>query len=336
MKIIIPLAGHGKRLRPHTYSQPKPLLPVAGKAVLGHIMDELSVLDIEEIIFIVSDRGNQIEEYMKANYPQYTTRYALQDRMLGQSYGVNAARPYIEQGEVLIIFSDTVFKTDLASLSQVEADGVLHLREVPDPARFGVAVVNTEGFVTRLVEKPATPVSNLAIVGVYYFKEADRLFGAIEKQLNSGLQLNGEYFLADAITLLLEEGARFQARSLTLWEDCGTIPALLESNRHLLAAMPHVKEHSSPDYTVIPPVYIAPDAKIDRSIIGPYASIGSGVQVINSIVSDSIINDHSYITSSILTGSVIGRNTVITGKPKRLNIGDDCLLEFNFEAAGTD
>lgn len=331
MKIIIPLAGHGTRVRPHTYSRPKPLVEVAGKAVLGHIMDELVVLDIDEIIFIVSTQGDKIEEYMRANYPQYPTRCVVQDRMLGQSYGVYMARPYVEQGEVLIIFSDTVFKTDLATLSAEPADGVLHLREVPDPARFGVAVVGADGFVSRLVEKPTTPVSNLAIVGVYYFKDGKRLFGAIERQLNSGLQLNGEYFLADAITLLLEEGARFKARSLEMWEDCGTIPALLEANRHLLAARPAVQV-AAPEkpaaYTVVPPVAIAPDARIERSVIGPYASIGAGAQIFDSIVTDSIVHEKAHLEASLITGSVIGRNTRLKGNFKRLNVGDDCQVEL--------
>lgn len=330
MKIAIPLAGFGKRLRPHTYSRPKPLLEVAGKAVLGHIMDELAVLDIEEIIFIVSDKGDQIAVYMQDHYPQYPVRFVEQDRMLGQSYGVYTARPYIEAGEVLVIFSDTVFKTDLASLRAVDADGALHFWEVPDPARFGVGVVDQAGYVTRLVEKPTTPVSNLAIVGVYYFKDANRLFGAIEKQLSSGLQLNGEYFLADAITLMLEGGARFKARNLALWEDCGTIPALLEANRNLLR-LAAGSAGSGPDnraagYTVVPPVYIAPDAKIERSVIGPFASVGSGAYIVDSVVSDSIVHEKSQITASLLTGSVIGRNTTVTGRFERLNIGDDSQL----------
>jgi glucose-1-phosphate thymidylyltransferase len=343
VKLIIPLAGYGTRLRPHTYSQPKPLLHVAGKAVLGYIIDQLAALEVEEIIFVVSGRANQIEDYMRAYYPQYQIRCVEQTEMLGQSFGIYAARPYIDQGEVLIIFSDTVFKTDLASLPAVQADGVLHLREVPDPARFGVAVLDQDGFVSRLVEKPATPVSNLAIVGVYYFKEAKRLFSAIEKQLTGGQQLKGEYFLADAITIMLGEGARFQARSLELWEDCGTIPALLAANRHLLTAQAQAQasvaqtapEPALPDgYTVIPPVYIAPDARITRSVIGPYATIGAGVHISDCVISDSIIHEQSRLEASLLTGSVIGRKVVVRGRYQRLNIGDDCQLEADAPAPG--
>ncbi len=333
MKVIIPLAGYGTRLRPHTYSQPKPLLHVAGKAVLGYIMDQLMGLEVEEIIFVVSGRADQLKDYMQSYYPQYQMRCAEQTEMRGQSLGIYAARPYIEQGETLVIFSDTVFKTNLASLPAVQADGVLHLREVPDPARFGVAVVGPDGFVSRLVEKPVTPVSNLAIVGVYYFKEANWLFGAIEKQLKGGLQLKGEYFLADAISLMLGEGARFQTRSLELWEDCGTIPALLEANRHLLAApMPLAQPQPEPEsplerYLVIPPVYIAPDARITRSVIGPYATIGAGVRINNSVITDSIIHEQSCVEAALLSGSVIGRNVVVRGHYQRLNLGDDCQLE---------
>ncbi|MBN9391143.1 MAG: NTP transferase domain-containing protein [Chloroflexi bacterium] len=329
MKVIIPLAGYGKRLRPHTYSQPKPLVEVAGKAVLGHIIDELAVLDVEEIIFIVSHRGDQIADYMRCHYPMYRTRYVYQDRMLGQSYGIYQARPYIDTGEILIVFSDTVFKTDLASLSAVAADGVLHFWEVADPSRFGVGVLSEEGFVTRLVEKPPTPVSNLAVVGVYYFKNARQLFKALDKQMATGLQLNGEYYLADAINMLLEGGALFKARSLELWEDCGTIPALLEANRNLLKrrGQPFEGSFDRPTgYTIVPPVYIAPDAIIERSVIGPYASIGAGVRISDAVISDTIIHEDSQIEAALLTGSVIGRNATVTGKFQNLNIGDDCQL----------
>ena len=330
MKVIIPLAGYGTRLRPHTYSQPKPLLKVAGKAVLGHIIDQLAALTVEEIIFVVSSRGSQIEEYMKEYYPRYKTRYVEQDLMLGQSYGISFARPYVKPAEeVLIIFSDTVFKTDLASLGNVEADGALHLREVPDPGRFGVAVVDEAGFVTRLVEKPTTPVSKLAIVGVYYFKEASWIFNAIEKQLNSGHQLHGEYFLADAITLMLEEGAKLKARHLDLWEDCGTIEALLQANHNLLTCQAGVPEPAPPaNYTVIQPVSISPAAKIEGSVIGPYVTIGPGVEVINSVISNSIIHDKSRIEDAVLAGSVIGHNCFVRGLAQRLNIGDDSRLDL--------
>ncbi len=330
MKVIIPLAGFGKRLRPHTYSQPKPLINVAGKAVLGHILNELALLEVEEIVFIVSDRSTAVAEYMQTFYPHYRTRFVEQTTMLGQSHAIYLTRDAVGGGEILIIFSDTIFKTNLASLATVQADGALHLREVADPARFGVAIVNEAGFVTRLVEKPTEPVSNLAVVGVYYFKEASRLFQAIEKQIALDLRLAGEFFLADAITLLLEEGTRFQARNLELWEDCGTIPALLETNRRLLTLTENAASQL-PDpqggYLLIPPCYIAPDAKIERSVIGPYASIGPGVQISDSIVRDTIIQEKARLEASLITGSVIGRNATITNGFQRLNVGDDSQLE---------
>ncbi len=390
MKVIIPLAGYGKRLRPHTHSQPKPLVEVAGKAVLGHIMEQLAAVAVEEIIFIVSDRSVQIDEYMQAHYPRYATRYVTQSEMLGQSHGIYMARPYIEQGDILIIFSDTVFKTDLASLPAVTADGVLHLQEVADPARFGVAIVEPDGFVSRLVEKPTVPVSKLAVVGVYYFKQANRLFEAIENQMNSGLSLNGEYFLADAITLLLQGGTRFQARNLELWEDCGTIPALLEANRHLLAqhyplqsplysslpltnpaqslpatlsnpvasnpvligpgevdefqagnydragadfgANKDARDKAKTGYLVIPPVFVAPDAHIERSVIGPFVSVGSGVRIVDAVVQDSIVQANSHIEAVVVSGSVIGRNALVQGSFQRLNIGDDCQLDTSISS----
>ncbi len=324
MKIIIPLAGLGTRLRPHTYSKPKPLVNVAGKPVLAHILDELAVLDnVEEIIFIVGYLGDQIEKYVSKTYPQYKARYIEQKEMLGQAHAIYLAKEYITS-DILIIFADTIFSTDLTRLGQLPSDGVMYVKEVDDPARFGVAVLSDDNFITRLVEKPKTYISNLAIVGIYYFKDGNWLVRAIEAQIERKVQLGGEFFLADAISIMLEEGAKLNAFSLDVWEDCGKIDALLLTNRYLLAKNgKNATEATVTDSVIIPPVYIAPDAKISRSIIGPNVSIAAGVEIEDSIVRDSIISEKTQVKTSTLTDSVIGSNATVVGVFRRLNVGDN-------------
>ena len=323
MKLIIPMGGLGTRLRPHTYNRPKPLLDVAGKPVLSHILDEIGGLRIEEIIFITGEQGEQVKRYISKTYPQYRARFIEQKERLGQSHAVYLAKEAV-QGEVLIIFPDTLFRIDLTTLSSTEGDGVLHLMEVADPARFGVAVVNQNSWVSRLVEKPKEPISHLAVVGIYYFKQAEWLFRAIEKQMaaSSG-KLEGEFYLADAFSIMLLEGARLKAHMLEWWEDCGTIEALLHANRTLLTInSPKVTQLALKDNLVIPPAYIAPDARIRRSVIGPFASIGAGVVVSDAIIRDSIIGDGTEIERVLLENCVIGSNARVAGTFQRLNLGD--------------
>ncbi|NWJ47988.1 MAG: NTP transferase domain-containing protein [Chloroflexi bacterium] len=328
MKIIIPLAGLGTRLRPHTFSKPKPLVTVAGKPVLGHILDELAILDVEEIIFIVGYLGDQIEKYVSKNYPQYKARYIVQSEMLGQAHAVNLAQDYI-QGDVLIIFADTIFKTDLSLLKNLSTDGVIYTKGVEDPSRFGVTELDEHGIITRLVEKPTTFVSNLAVVGIYYFKKSEWLFSAINKQVERNIQLGGEYFLADAISIMIEEKAKFNAFTLEVWEDCGKIDALLLTNRYLLGKLSgefHKDEYH--DSVIVPPVYIAPDAKIERSVIGPYVSIAAGAEVIDSILRDCIINEKAVVKASTLSNSVIGSNASVAGTFHHLNVGDNSEIDY--------
>jgi glucose-1-phosphate thymidylyltransferase len=329
MKIIIPLAGLGTRLRPHTYSKPKPLVNVAGKPVLAHILDELNVLDIEEIIFIVGYLGDQIEKYVSKNYPQYKARYLVQAEMLGQAHAINLAREYIND-DVLVIFADTIFKTDLIRLKTLATDGVIYAKEVDDPARFGVAVLYENGIITKLVEKPKSYISNLAVVGIYYFKDGPGLFRAIDEQMRQNIQLGGEYFLADAISIMINQGAKFNAFTLEVWEDCGKIDALLLTNRYLLGQLGNgLNNGRYPDSVIVPPVYIAPDARIERSVVGPYVSIASGAEVSESILRDCIINEKAQVKASTLSDSVVGSNATVVGTFHRLNVGDNSEIDFS-------
>lgn len=330
MKVIIPLAGFGKRMRPHTWSKPKPLVNVAGKPVLGHILDKLADLDVEvdELIFIVGWLGDQIQEYYEASGYPYPARYVEQRELLGQAHAIWLAREYLA-GPVFIIFVDTIFEADLAGLEASGLDGILYVREVKDPRRFGVAVLDGEGRVTHLVEKPEGFADRLAVIGVYYVRDAAWLLRAIEELMARDMQTKGEFYLADAYTLMIQQGARFGVREVSVWEDCGTPQDVLMTNRYLLDHGQNTgKVATVLDSVVIPPVYIAPSAQVEHSIVGPYVTIAENSVVKQSIVRDSIIDEGAYIDDTMLDRSLIGKDAVVRGRYRVLNVGDSSQVDF--------
>ena len=329
MKIIIPMAGFGTRLRPHTWSKPKPLVSVAGKTVLGHVLDMFAdVPYVEEIIFIVGYLGEQVEAFMAENYPETSTQFVVQEEMLGQSHALWLAREHL-QGPICMVFVDTLIETDLSGLAQEKADAVAWVKPVDDPRRFGVAEVDNKGFVRRLVEKPEDLSNNLALVGFYYFKEAERLVRAIEDQMESGTQLRGEFYLADAINVMLDQDMKMRIETVDVWKDCGKPDALLETNRYLLDNQRDNTQEASrrEGVIVIPPVFIHPSAEVSESVIGPHASIGPQCVIQRSIVSDSILEAGAHVQESILVESIIGREARVLGQSRRLNIGDDAVVD---------
>jgi glucose-1-phosphate thymidylyltransferase len=325
MKIVIPTAGLGTRLRPLTWSRPKPLLRVADQPVLGHVLDMFAALDrVDEIVFIVGYLGDQIERYVKQAYPDLNSRFVVQEEMRGQSHAIWLAREGLH-GPMLMAFVDTLIETDLAILNQDGLEAAAWVKEVEDPRRFGVAVLGDDGFVERIVEKPADTSNNLAVVGFYYFHEAEHLIDAIERQMDRGTQLGGEYYLADAINVMLEEGLRMQIERVGTWVDCGKPDALLETNQHLLK---HGRDNSAAAHRagvkIHPPVYIHPGAVIENSIIGPNVAIGDGCSIHRAVVQNAIIDDRSRIEAVTIADSIIGRDVNIIGREQTLslNIGD--------------
>jgi glucose-1-phosphate thymidylyltransferase len=330
MKVIIPLAGFGKRMRPHTWSKPKPLVNVAGKPVLGHILDKLADLDVEvdELIFIVGWLGEQIREYYEASDYPYPACYVEQKELLGQAHAIWLAREYLD-GPVLIIFVDTVFEADLSGLDTSGLDSMLYVKEVEDPRRFGVAILGDDGLVSGLVEKPDTFENRLAIVGVYYIRDGAWLTRAIEDLMAQDMQTKGEFYLADAFTVMLDQGARFGVREVTVWEDCGTPQDVLKTNRYFLEhGRDNGGEVASPDSVIIPPVYIAPSARVEHSIVGPYVTIAENSVVLRSIIRDSIVDEGVYIDDTMLDHSLIGKDAVVRGYYRVLNVGDSARLDF--------
>ncbi len=327
MKVIIPLAGFGTRLRPHTYSKPKPLVHVAGKPVLGHILDKLTGLDLEEVIFIVGYLGEQIKEYVDTHY-RFVARYVEQKELLGQAHAIWLAREHA-QGEVFIIFVDTIFETDLLAARAMDADGVLYVKEVEDPRRFGVAVVEN-GRIVRLVEKPTTDEHRLAVIGVYYIRDSQWLIRAIDELMARGIQTGGEYYLADALQLMIDQGARLVPQEVEVWEDCGKPETVLHTNRYLLSKLQDNGQKAKlVNSMVIPPVYIAPTARVENSVIGPYATIADHAYVCNALIRDSIIDEGAQICNTMLEGSLIGKNALVRGRYHRLNVGDSSQVDFS-------
>lgn len=325
MKAVILLAGLGTRLRPHTYSRPKPLVNVAGKPVLGHILDGMAEIQFDEIIFIVGYLGDQIEKYVTTQYPHIHARFVVQEEMRGQAHAIHLAKEYIDQ-EVLIIFGDTIWETDWTRLQRVESDGLIYCHEVPDPRRFGVVTLEN-GFVTRFVEKPQTPISNLAVVGVYYFKAWQKIMQAIEDVITLDIQTKGEYYLADAMQRMIEQGAKLEAERISVWEDCGTREAILHTNRYLLAKNGEASGDMEASQ-IIPPVHISAGAQVRRSIIGPNVSISEGAVIEDSILRDCIISEDAQVQNAMLEWSLIGSDARVRGAFERLNVGDSSEIDF--------
>lgn len=329
MKIVIPLAGFGKRLRPHTFTKPKPLVIVAGKPVLGHVLDMFEKLDnVEEIIFIVGHLGEQIEEYVRKEYPHINAHYYRQEELNGQSTALYLARERLH-GPMLMVFVDTIIETDLSALKHEQADAVTWVKPVEDPRRFGVAEVGPDGQVTRLVEKPQDKDNNLVVVGFYYFKEAEKLMAAITEQIERDIRTQGEYFLADAVNLMLARGLKMRVQPVEVWLDCGKTETVLETNRFLL-------DHGHDNHAsvrgdgsvIVPPVNIHPTATLRNSIIGPHTTLAADVVVENSIIRDSILDEGSVVEGALLAQSLIGRTARVSGRFRSFNVGEASEVGF--------
>ena len=324
MKVIIPLAGYGKRLRPQTWSKPKPLINVAGKPILGHILDRFARMqDVEDVVFIVGWLGDQIQDYVRANY-RFRDHYVEQTELKGQAHALYLAKEFLT-GPCIILFVDTLFEGDLSDLDRTGADIVGFVKEVDDPRRFGV-VVEEDGRVVRIIEKPEGFEHRKAVVGLYYVREGRELDSAIEYLLAHDIQTKGEYYLADAFQVMIDRGARFVSRPVSVWEDCGTPETVLHTNRYLLDHG-HAREVEATNAVLVPPVHIADGAVIEHAVVGPYATVAAGAVVRNAIVRDAIIDEGARVEDMLIEQSLVGRNTTLCGGFRRLNVGDDAVIE---------
>lgn len=319
MKAILPVAGVGSRLRPHTHTIPKALVHVAGKPILGHILDELIPVGVDEVVLVVGHLGSKIVDYVKNEY-DVKVQVVEQPKPQGLGHAIYLTRSVCEEDEpLLIVLGDTVFKADLSS-ALAQDWSAIGVYEVPDPRNFGV-VEQESGRITRLVEKPAEPKSNLAIVGVYYLTSSVRLYRALEEIIDRGIRTGGEIQLTDALQLMLEQGEKMRTFPIEQWLDCGSAENLLETNRRLL------QERAGPPPQIegaifIPPVSVAPTATVRHSIVGPYVSVADDAVIERSVVRNSIINQGAHVEDILLSDSIIGEKAGVGGNYTRLNVGD--------------
>ncbi len=331
--IAIPMAGLGTRMRPQTWSKPKPLIHLAGCTVLDFVIKQFHTLprfsDAQFVLILGPNQEKQVVPFVKNNYPEMDVKYVIQNNMRGQSDALYLAKEYL-QGPMLMSFSDTLIETDLSLLDEEPLDGIAWVKPVDDPRRFGVAEINSEDIIQRLIEKPKKMDNNLVVVGFYYFKNGSALMTAINQQMEQNISIKGEFFLADAINLMIENGAQMRVQPVKVWLDAGKPDAILHTNRHLLD-----NGHDNSDeaikretVSIIPPVYIHPQAEIRNAIIGPHTSIGKNAVIEDTIIRNSIVEQRATIKRMVLENSLIGRDAEVRGRAEVMNIGDNSWIEI--------
>jgi glucose-1-phosphate thymidylyltransferase len=331
MKVVIPLAGYGTRLRPHTYTRPKPLINIAGKPVLGHLLDKLGTLDVSEYIFIVGYLGDQIEEYITKNH-NVPAKYVVQHEMLGQSHAIYLAREHLTTDEpVFVVFGDHIFETGFDLIKEGNRDAVIYVKEVDDPRRYGVVMLDDQRHIVKIVEKPANPPTNLAVIGLYYINSGRKLIEAIERQIKEEKKTKNEYYIADALQNLIEEGLKLDVETVSNWLDCGNPESVLEANRYLLSegGKDNSNEVNFDNVIIIPPVRIDPSCVIKHSVIGPYVTISGRCKIEWSIVRDSIVGEEAEIQNMVLETSLVGQNAFVKGQFTSFNVGDSSSVRFS-------
>jgi glucose-1-phosphate thymidylyltransferase len=332
LKIVVLMAGYGTRLRPHTWSRPKQLIRLADKLVLDHLLDIFGTIPDSintEFIFVIGYLGNKIQDYMQSAHPDLRVRYVEQSEMRGQSHAVLLARQYLDC-PLLVIYADTLIKTDFSFIANETADAIAWVKSVPDPRRFGVASLGEDGWVTHLIEKPKDKDNNLVLVGCYYFQNPHTLLDGIEEQIQRNISLKNEFYLADAINVMLEHGLKMRTKSVETWLDAGTIDDVLSTNRYYLdhghASSNDTLAHNNS--VIVSPSFIHPTARVENSIIGPHAAIGANCTIQSSIIRDSIIDDGSMVSNAIMEHSLIGRDVKIHDRAGILNLGDQTELSL--------
>ncbi|MGA1583158.1 MAG: sugar phosphate nucleotidyltransferase [Saprospiraceae bacterium] len=331
MKAVIPVAGAGLRLRPHTYTQPKPLIPVAGKAIIAFIVEELERAGVQEFVFIIGYLGDKIRSFLDAQYPDLHKEFVVQNEPQGLGHAIWSARENILQtDEIIIVLGDTIFDVDLRQFLGLPYSG-LGVKVVDDPREFGVLEMGQDGFVSRVVEKPNIPKSNLALVGLYKIQEPTLLIDCLDGNIASDFRTHGEFQLTDGLMCMIEKGVRFSPFTVNNWFDCGKKEILLETNATLLAKRSHVHvgEHEFERSIIIQPVAIGNGCQISDSIVGPNVTIGDNARIHRSIVQDSIIGNYASIEEVVLKQSIVGSDASVKGLSQSLNIGDNTEIDFN-------
>lgn len=329
MKAIIPVAGAGTKLRPHTYTQPKALIPLAGKTILSINVDQLHEAGINEFIFIVGYLGEKIQDYVKSKYPDLICHFIFQNERKGTAHAIELTRKIVGEDELFIALGDTICEYDINAVL-ASPWSMLGVKKVDDPRNFGVAQINDKGFITNVVEKPSIPKSNMALVGLYKIKNSKVLFQCLEKIITNEIRSHDEFNLTDALECMIQGGEQFRSFKVENWFDCGKKESLLESNSILLEKFGGaIAESNKFENTIfIPPVSIADGCEIKNSIIGPHVAMGENTIVSYSIVKNCIIGSFSKLFDVVLEDSLIGSDTEIRGETRSLNIGDNTEIDL--------
>jgi glucose-1-phosphate thymidylyltransferase len=329
MKAIIPVAGAGTKLRPHTYTQPKALIPLAGKTILSIIIDQLEEAGITEFVFVIGYLGEKIQHYVQKKYPHLTCHFVQQNVREGTGHAILLTKKVVGDDEILIVLGDTICEGNIKELLASPVSQ-LGLKKVDDPRSFGVAELNDAGDIIRVVEKPQIPKSNLALVGIYKIKETDQLFDCLERNMIEHRRSHDEFQLTDALQCMIEHGVQFTPFKVSNWFDCGRKETLLETNAILLSKYKIPANPILPyeNAIIIPPVSIGEGCNIKNSIIGPNVAIGDNTVINYSIVKDSIIGSYSNLYEVVLKSSLIGSDANIRGLSQSLNIGDNTEIDL--------
>ena len=328
MKAIIPVAGVGTKLRPHTYTQPKALIPLAGKTILSITIDQLSEAGITDFIFIIGYLGEKIQDYVTENYPHLNSHFVTQSERHGTGYAIELTREIVGDDEILIILGDTIAEYDVKEILDAPSS-MLGVKKVDDPRNFGVAEIEDNGFISRVVEKPAIPKSNMALVGIYKIKESGFLFSCLST-IGETKTSYEEFSITDALDCMIQQGVKFKSFKVANWFDCGKKETLLQSNAILLKKFGvTIKEPNDFENTIIvPPVSIGEGCKIKNSVIGPNVAIGEHSTLNRAIVKDSIIGAYSNLLEIVLNNSLIGSDAEVRGVSRNLNIGDNTAIDL--------
>ncbi len=329
MKAIIPVAGAGTKLRPHTYTQPKALIPIAGKTVLRIIVEQLELAGISEFIFIVGYLGDKIQHYVRETFPHLNTAFVVQNERLGLGHAVLLTKELVAGDEMIIVLGDTICEYDVLEVLQSNTS-MLAVKKVDDPRNFGVAEVEEDGSISKVVEKPQIPKSNMALVGIYRIRESAMLFDCLQTNFQTGVKNRDEYSLTDALECMIAQGAKFQSFKVLNWFDCGNKESLLESNATLLKKFGTFisPDHRFENVIIVEPVSIGKNCEIKNSIIGPNVAVGDSTIIESSIIKESIIGSYADLFDIVLEESLIGSDTEVKGESRSLNIGDNTEIDL--------
>jgi glucose-1-phosphate thymidylyltransferase len=329
MKAIIPVAGAGKKLRPHTYTQPKALIPIAGKAVLGIIIDQLQKEGITEFVFIVGYLGDKIRDYIEKYHTDITAFFVQQNDRQGTAHAINLTKEIVQNDEVIVILGDTLCEYNLREVLDAP-HSMLGVKKVDDPRNFGVAEINDAGSIVRVVEKPQIPKSNMALVGIYKIKESEVMFECLDKLFNEEITTQGDYNLTDALQCMIQKDIHFQSFKVANWFDCGKKETIIESNATLFKKFgsSYQKTDAHNNAIIIDPVSIGLNCTLLNCVIGPNVAIGNNVTIENAILRESIVSPYTKLVNVVLENSLIGSDVLINGITQSLNIGDNTEIDL--------